>query len=154
MKNWKRFLSAGLTAAVLLAGAFLQMGCSNAANDNSDEAIRKAIEAHLANRPGLLSNDIVLDMKKVDIKGPDAQADVVFRSRTDPKASMNFHYALHNDGKGWKVADTQGSGGAQQHPPMTPPDGAAQGNMPSGTPGAGQGELPPGHPAVPPSSSP
>ena len=69
MKNWKTSLSAGLLTALLVAVAFLLSGCSNAGSDNSDEAIRKAIEAHLANRPGLLSNDIVLDMKKVDIKG-------------------------------------------------------------------------------------
>ena len=142
----KTSLSAGLAAVLLVAGMFLLSGCSNAGSDNSDEAIRKAIETHLANRPGLLSNDIVLDMKKIDIKGTDAQADVVFRSRSDPKASMNFHYALHNDGKGWKVNETQGGGGSAPHPL---PDGAPQGGMPSGTPGQGQGELPPGHPTVP-----
>jgi hypothetical protein len=153
MMNWKKSLLAGLLTALLVAGAFLLSGCSKAGSDNSDEAIRKAIEAHLANRPGLLSNDIVLDMKKVDIKGTDAQADVVFRSRSDPKASMNFHYALHNDGKGWKVNETQGSGGAAPHPPVTPPEGASQDHAPSGAPGQtqgqGQGELPPEHPKVP-----
>jgi hypothetical protein len=150
MKNWKTSFSAGLLTALLVAGAFLLSGCSNAGSDKSDEAIRKAIEAHLASRPGLLSNDIVLDMKKVDVKGSDAQADVVFRSRSDPKASMNFHYALHNDGKGWKVNETQGSGGTAPHPL---PEGASQDHAPSGAPGQsqgqGQGELPPGHPKVP-----
>ena len=149
MKNWKGSVSVGLLTALLAAGTFLLSACSNAGSDNSNEAIRKAIEAHLANRPGLLSNDIVLDMKKVDVKGSDAQADVVFRSRSDPKASMNFHYQLHNDGKGWKVNDTQGSGGAAPHPPMTPPEGASQDHLPSGTPSQSQGELPPGHPSVP-----
>ena len=156
MKKLNHYLFVGLITALLVAGALLLPGCSKAGVDNSDAAIRKAIETHLANRPGLLSSDIVLDMKKVDIKGTDAQADVVFRSRTDTKASMDFHYALHNDGSGWKVNETQGTGGSAPHPSAMPPEGAGEGSqdhMPSGTPG--QGELPPGHPSVaPPKSNP
>ncbi len=140
MKNWQTTLLIGLLAvtATILSGCSAQKG-------NSEADIRKAIEEHLASRPGLLSSDIVLDMKKVEVKGDQAEADVLFRSRTDPKASMPFHYQLHIDGKVWKVNESQpGATGSAPHPtPMQPPgDESPDGVPPSAQP------LPQGHPPV------
>jgi hypothetical protein len=122
----------GRVLLLVITAAVLQIGCNRA--DNSDAAIKKAIEDHLSGRAGLNSSEMVMEMKQVKVEGDNADADVQFRSRNDPKASMDFHYRLHRENKIWKVEQ--------------PAAGAAPHAMPPGQPegGAPSGELPPGHP--------
>ena len=130
MKNyWRRLL---LTALV----CFLA-GCGSLKKSNPEAAIRAAIEGHLAGRTGLASDKIIMDMKKVEVHGDRAEAEVVFRSRSDPKASMAFHYALRNEGNQWKIETGHPGGEAAQHPPSALP--------PETTP-----PLPEGHPTTKP----
>ncbi|MBI2817273.1 MAG: hypothetical protein HYX72_10065 [Acidobacteria bacterium] len=122
MKHWRVWL--------LMAGiVILQFGCSKS---NDDAAIKQAIEQHLAGRSGLNSSDMVMEVKKVDVKGDNADADVLFRSRSDANATMDFHYKLRKEGSTWKVE--------------TPSAGSAPHAMPEGGPGDGSGAMPPGHP--------
>lgn len=128
MKHWRVWL-------LLVGIGTLQLGCSKG---NSDAAIRQAIEQHLSGRPGLNNSDMVMEVKKVQVEGDKADADVVFRSRTDPKASMDFHYKLHREGNAWKVEAPAAMGGGAPH--AMPPSDGAPGELPS--------DLPPGHPPM------
>jgi hypothetical protein len=126
MKNLWR----GLLLTVL--GCFL-LSCGSLNKNNSEAAVRRAIEAHLAGRTGLASDKIVMDIQKVQFQGDRAEVDVVFHSRTDPKASMTFHYQLRNDGKEWKVDTGRPSSEASPHPSSEMPSGSAP-PLPEGHP--------------------
>ncbi len=141
MKNWQTWL--------LIVAGLLLAGCAGQNKADTDAAVRKAIEEHLASRPGLSSSEIVLEMKKVDIQGDKAEADVVFRSRNDSKASMDFHYQLRKDGSRWKVEPAGPNAGSSPHssmPPssMPPSEGAPSDQAPSGS----ASPLPQGHPPI------
>jgi hypothetical protein len=124
---WRSILAIAL-------GYFL-VGCGGMRHGDPKAAIQQAIEQHLAGRPGLAGEQIVMELKQVQVQGDTAQADVVFRSRNDPKAQMSFHYQLHNDGKEWKVDNGHPGGDASPHSSMTPPSGSAP-------------ALPEGHPPI------
>ena len=121
---------------LMSVGCFLA-GCGSVRPSDPQSAIRQAIEEHLAGRTGLASDKIVMDLKQVQVKGDKAEADVVFRSRSDPKATMAFHYQLHTEGNQWKVDTGRPSGDTSPHPPSPPSPDAA----PSVTEG---------HPSLPP----
>lgn len=134
MKNhWRKLL---LTACV----CFLA-GCGSLKKSDPEAAVRAAIEAHLAGRTGLASDKIIMDMKKVEVHGDRAEAEVVFRSRTDPKASMAFHYQLRNEGNQWKIDTGRPAGENALHPPP--------GSQPETAP-----PLPEGHPPTSPPTKP
>ena len=133
MKLWR--------SCLLLAVTILLASCAKPASSDAD--IRKALEEHLASRPGLASAEIVMDVKKVEVNGDKADADVVFHSRNDANAQMNFHYQLHREGNQWKVEQGRPAGAAGGSP--TPhPGGALPGEAPAGSPQP----LPEGHPQV------
>jgi len=135
MRNWKPWL--------LVAVGIVLAGCGQNKAD-TDAAVRRAIEEHLAGQAGLASSEMVMDLKKVDVQGDKAQADVQFRSRTDPKAFMDFHYQLHKEGRDWKVDQPNPTSGGMPHSMTPPSDGTPQEQMP---PGAGGG-IPEGHPPI------
>ncbi len=126
----------GAFLAILLLGA----GCQREADTNA--AIQKAIEEHLASRPGLASADIVLDVQQVKVAGEQAEAEVVFRSRTDPDVRMAFHYNLNKEGRQWKVAGGRPSAETSPHPGAeTMPEGDLA--LPEGHPPLGETPPPP-----------
>lgn len=133
MKNaknaWKRFL-------LIALGCFL-VSCGSLHKSNPETAIRQAIEEHLAGRTGLASDKIVMELKQVQVNGDRAEADVVFHSRTDPKALMAFHYQLRSEGKQWKVENGHPSAESLPHPPPMSPSDAAPA-LPEGHPPAQQ----------------
>ncbi len=110
-------------------------GCGGLLGGDSDAAIQRAIEEHLANRPGLASDNLLMEVQDVQIQGDTAVAEVVFRSRTDQSAMMAFHYQLRNEGNQWKVESGSPSQERSAHPPS------------ASSPGAG-GSLPEGHPSI------
>jgi len=118
----------------LLCLALLLAGCG-ANKAEQDAAIRKAIEQHLAGRPGLSSDQIVMEMKQVQVQGDRAEADVLFHSRNDPNAQMSFHYQLRSEGNQWKVDAGRSGAAGSAHPPSAPPSEAAP-------------ALPEGHPSI------
>ena len=107
------------------------IGCQREANTNA--AVQHAIEQHLANRPGIEGNKLILEVQQVTVKGDQAEAEVVFRSRDDPRAQMAYHYELRREGGEWKVENGHPSAAGSPHPnPGSAPEGGE--------------ELPPGHP--------
>ena len=113
--NWRKLL-------LIALGCFLA-SCGGLRKNNSEAAIRKAIEEHLAGRTGLASDKIVMDITTVQVQGDRAEADVVFRSRTDQKAMMAFHYQLRTEGNQWKVENGRPSSETSPHPTSEPPPG-------------------------------
>jgi len=131
----------GRRLLLMALGCFLA-SCGGLKKSNPETAIRQAIEEHLAGRTGLASDKIIMDMKKVEVHGDRADAEVLFRSRSDPKASMSFHYQLRNEGNRWKIDTGHPAGEATAQPPSVSP--------PQTSPPASAPPLPEGHPSVKP----
>lgn len=124
-------------AWVLVVATCLLIGCNTRRTENSTEPIRKAIEERLAGRQGLANDQIVMEMKDVQVQGDTAEAEVIFHSRNDPRARMAFHYQLKKSGGAWQVEDGRPSSENSPHPGSE----AGQGS-------GGTQELPPGHPPI------
>ena len=143
---------------VILALGFA--GCQHSANDN--DAIRGAIDRHLAARGNLNTAAFDTEIQKVNIQGDQAQADVAFRVKGGP-GMMQLTYNLKRTGGAWAVIESNPVGSNFTHPtldsdgaplPSAPQPGAApdifdaihrkMGTAPTGT---GQA-LPSGHPQV------
>jgi hypothetical protein len=96
---------------------------------------------------GLSTQNMDVDMNKVDIRGVKAEADVEIRPKGATHGQgMQMHYSLENQSGKWVVvgrADSAGHGAAMA-PGVTNPHGGA---MPDGAmPG---GQMPPDHGKMP-----
>ena len=119
---------------IIVLGCLLA-GCAGQREASTNAAIQHAIEQHLANRPGIEGNKLILEVQKVTVQGDQAEAEVVFRSRDDPRAQMAYHYELRREGGEWKVGNGRPGAAGSPHP------------NPGSEPEGGEG-LPPGHPSV------
>jgi hypothetical protein len=138
-------------------------GCGQAASDN--DAIRGAINDHLAARGNLNIAAFDTEVQKLSIQGDQAQADVVFRVKGGP-GMMQLSYNLQKSGAQWAVVESSPVGSNFTHPALD-----ANGMPVPGSPGQGQSgpapdifdaihqrmgnapagnaqTLPPGHPQV------
>ncbi|MBI4444165.1 MAG: hypothetical protein HY649_12440 [Acidobacteria bacterium] len=129
MKLWGR-----LALIVVLAGWWA--GCGGQPTGDSNADIQKAIEQHLASRPGLATGQMVMEIKDVRIEGDKAEAEVIFRSTAEPPAQMTFRYELRRESSGWKVDSGRTSAAESPHP--------SSGDAPPTDP-----TLPEGHPTLP-----
>lgn len=121
------------TLIIFSLGIFLA-GCSQSSSD-PNAAIQKAIEDHLANRSDLSIGNMVMEMKDVRIDGDHAQADVLFRTTSNPPAQMAYTYLLlQTDGK-WEIETAQPSGADSSHPTPENP-GVESETLPEGQPPA------------------
>jgi len=127
MNNVTRLLLLTVLAAFLIS-------CGSATKENSEAAIRQAIEDHLAGTPGLANNQMVLELKQVDVQGSKAEAEVVFHSRNNPEARMAFHYQLRSEGNQWKVESGRPSRDTTPHPSSGSSDSLPEGHPPVGEP--------------------
>lgn len=116
----------------------------------SETAVRQAIERYLAARPNLNLQGMELQVSNVRFQGERAEADVMFRAKSDGKAALSMHYNLRREGGGWRVTP-QSSG----HGMMPPEAGESMPELPGGhlpvgssSPPSPAPELPPGHPPV------
>ena len=124
----------GMRQAVwMLVLGCLLAGCSGQRDTNSNAAIQRAIEQHLSSRSGLDASKMLIEVQQVKIQGERAQAEVIFRSRDDPQASMAFSYELRREGGEWKVENGRPSAAGSPHPDAG--SAAEEGST-----------LPPGHP--------
>jgi hypothetical protein len=98
--------------AVLLAG-WLCAGCGRAGNDN--EAIKTAINSHLAGRGNLNTSAFDTEIQKVDIKGEAATAEVAFHVKGGPGV-MQLTYNLKKTGGAWAVVESNPIGSNFSHP--------------------------------------
>jgi hypothetical protein len=137
MKAFSLFLLAASWSVLLFTA------CSRRPAE-SEGAVKQAIERYLAGRSNLNMQGMSIDVGAMRFHDDKAEADVVFRARSDSKAMMSMHYTLRQNGASWEVVPQSGS-----HAGATPPSGAG-----SGDGAASQGasprsdDLPPGHPST------
>jgi hypothetical protein len=122
MRNLK---SLGL---ILLLGLFTA-GCGRSGNDT--DAIRTAIDSHLAARGNLNTSAFDTEIQKVDIQGDQATADVTFHVKGGPGV-MQLTYNLKKTGGTWAVVESNPIGSNFTHPSL---DGT-EGPSPTAAPGA------------------
>ena len=113
---------------VLLLGT-LGAGCRRTASDN--DAIRGAINSHLAARGNLNTSAFDTEMQKVDIQGDQAKADVAFHVKGGPGV-MQLTYNLKKTGSSWAVVESNPIGSNFTHPALDANGAPAS----SATPGA------------------
>ena len=132
-----------LAMAVLAAFA----ACSRRADNEG--AVRRALEQYFASRPNLNMQSMDMEVRTIKLREETAEAEVLFRAKSDAKATMSMHYTLQRRGGRWEVQpQVPGSG----HGGTIPGLGGA-GDLPGGHPPTGSSqppELPSGHPPVKP----
>lgn len=131
MNLLRRSLLFALCAALLAGTACSRL--RQAPRLETKEAVKAAIDAHLAKRRGTIALDQMnVEVRDVKFQGDRAEADVLFSSKTGT-ASMTMHYALRREGDHW-VVERSASGDMGMppgHPPTTEP--APPSAPPSGT---------------------
>lgn len=128
-----RLLLAGFVVSLLVFPA------CNRRPPESEDAVRQAIEKYLATRSNLNMQGMSIVVGAMRFHDDRAEADVVFKARSDSKAVMSMHYSLKQNGSSWEVIPQSGG-----HPGATPPPpGAGAGAGSTSTP-----DLPPGHPSI------
>lgn len=112
---------------VLLLG-LLGAGCGQTASDN--DAIRGAINTHLAGNSNLNTGAFDMEIQKVDIQGDQAKADVAFHVKGGPGV-MQLTYDLQKTGGTWAVVESNPVGSNFTHPGLDGTDATAPGSAPS-----------------------
>lgn len=128
--------------ALLALMATLVLGCKNGTGaaqsqeKGAQDAIRAAIQDHLAHDTNLNLQSLDTDVKQVTVQGDHAQAEVEFRLKNGPGA-MDLTYALEKRGGAWTVTNTDAAGSTHPGPGETQgnPHGQSQGES-SNMPGA------------------
>jgi hypothetical protein len=160
------------TAMTLTVSIVALAGCQSHANSVSgapaiisadtdpNEAIRKAIQAHLAHNGNLNLSSFDTQVKQVTVEGENAQAQVEFHVKNG-SGSMQLTYTLAKHDGAWVVAESTPRGSNFSHPALDKtqppaPSGNAGGdsaifraldNFHGGAARPPQ-SLPPGHPPV------
>jgi hypothetical protein len=117
--------SSDIVALILLC--MVGAGCGRTVGDN--DAIRSAINAHLAGKSNLNTNAFDTEIQKVVIQGAQAEADVAFRVKGGP-GTMQLTYELRKTGATWAVVESSPVGSNFTHPAL---NGAGE-NGPGSTP--------------------
>ncbi len=133
-------------------------GCKKQQSDT--DAIRSAINQHLASLKTLNLSGMDMNITNVSIQGNEAQAQVEFRPKTGAEdgGEMQVSYSLEKQNGVWVVQTSQPSGGSIQHPGpgANPHENPASSSSPDSLPnfrdlvpsGGSSNALPPGHPPV------
>jgi hypothetical protein len=100
---------------VLLLGV-LASGCGRI-GDNDTDAIRNAINGHLAARGNLNTSAFDTEIQKTDIKGDGAKVDVAFHVKGGPGV-MQLTYELKKTGGAWAVVESNPVGSNFSHPAL------------------------------------
>src|ERR1700676_895963 len=130
------------------------------ADAGQNDAIRSAIQAHLAHNGNLSLNSFDTEVKQVTLDGDHAQAQVEFHVKNGP-GTMQLTYALAKHDGAWSVVESTPGGSNFSHPALDKSQAPAAGGSPSGGSGvfraldnlhggaaAPQQNLPAGHPPV------
>jgi hypothetical protein len=115
---------------ILLLGT-LGAGCGRTGSDT--DAIRSAINAHLAARGNLNVGAFDMEIQKVDVQGEDATADVAFHAKGGPGV-MQLTYNLKKTGANWAVVESNPVGSNFTHPGLDGAGAAAPTAMPGAPP--------------------
>lgn len=115
--------------ASLLGLGVVLTGCSTSKGPETKEAVRAAIEAHLAQRKNVVLSNMTLEVQDVKFTGDTAEAQVNFRSKQASDLVVGVHYLLRRSGDTWKVessSPTSGMGGATHGGTGTSPHGESE----------------------------
>lgn len=123
--------------ALIMLFSLVSGGCGSTSNIETKEAVQKAVEAYLQQRPNLALANMSLEVAEVKFEGETATAEVKFRSKQSSALVVSVHYKLKKSGDGWQVETSTPGAGAGGNP---------HGTVPSSN-------LPPGHGATPLESS-
>ncbi len=110
----------------------MAIGCAPKSAQQNPADIERAVKEYLAKKPGLSAESMQIEVRNVQFHGETADADVLFRSKANPEASMTMSYTLKRTGPGtWMVEGAKGSKAGQQgHPGMPAPDAKAPAPQP------------------------
>jgi hypothetical protein len=158
--------------AIILCISAMFMGCQQRANPvaaapavasadaSPNDAIRNAIQAHLAHNGNLSLNSFDTEVKQVNFDGDHAQAQVEFHVKNGP-GTMQLTYALAKRDGTWSVIESTPSSSNFSHPALDKSRAPAAGGTMRGGSGvfraldnfrggavAPQQNPPPGHPPV------
>lgn len=158
-------------AITLVVSAAVLAGCQQRGNSVSgfpavtsadaspNDAVRTAIQAHLAHNGNLNLNSFDTEVKQVTFDGDHAQAQVEFHAKNGP-GTMQLTYALAKRDGAWSVVESTPGGSNFSHPALDKARVPAAGTM-GGDPAifraldnfhggaaAPAQKLPPGHPPV------
>ena len=158
--------------AITLVISSVAMGCQQRVNSVSDtpavtsadtspnDAVRIAIQAHLAHNGNLSLKSFETDVKQVIFDGDHAQAQVEFHVKNGP-GTMQLTYALAKRDGAWSVVESTPSSSNFSNPALDKSQAPAEGGTMGGSsdvfraldnfrggPAAPQQNLPPGHPQV------
>lgn len=117
---------------LIMLVAALAAGCSRSGNDN--DAIRSAINSHVAGKGNLNPSAFDTEIQKVDIQGDEAKADVAFHVKGGPGV-MQLTYNLKKTGGAWAVVESNPIGSNFTHPALDANGAPLPGAAP-GAPGA------------------
>ena len=124
----------GAVLGVLALGSLLA-GCGSRQETDAKSAIQQAIEKRLAGRSDLTASNMTLEVKNIRIEGDRAEAEVIFRTTSDPPAQMAFLYQLRKEGQEWQVEKGSPRTANSPHPPSSSPDSENNaGSLPAGHP--------------------
>jgi len=102
-------------------------GCSRPAPMENKAEVEKAIEQYLSTRPGLTGTAMSMEVKQVSFRGGQAEAEVVFRSKDNPQASMSMRYVLkRTGGNAWSVDRDKARSLSGGHPAERTGEGAVK----------------------------
>jgi hypothetical protein len=132
------------------------------ADASPNDAIRTAIQAHLAHNGNLSLNSFDTEVKQVNFDGDHAQAQVEFHVKSGP-GTMQLTYALAKRDGAWSVVESTPAGSNFSHPALDKSQAPAAGGPMGGGSGSDifraldnfhggaappQQKLPPGHPPI------
>jgi len=142
-----------------LSLAITAMGCKKIAADTNND-IRIAIEAHLAQKGTLNLKAFDTVVKHVTLQGDRAQAQVEFHVKNGP-GMMQLNYALQKNGDTWTVIESNPGNADFSHPSLDSKQSPASAGQDASNPivsdalrnfkmggNSAPAGLPPGHPPV------
>ncbi len=92
----------------------------------SRSAVRAAIEEHLRQRPGLVMENMTMQVENVKFSGDTAEARVKFQSKELPQSFVEIRYSLRRSGDHWEVESSSPTSMGGPHGSMNPaPSGAS-----------------------------
>jgi hypothetical protein len=119
----------GILPLLLLTSLLGGSGCEQPTSQ--EDAIRGAIDAHVATKGNLNPSAFQTEIQKVTIQGDQAQAEVVFRVKNGP-GMMQLGYTLRKAGANWAVVQSNPVGSNFAHPLLDGSESSASELPPSG----------------------
>ena len=134
MKTTRIFLALILCVGLLAGCSRGTAPAGTASKPQSDEeAIKLALRNYLASRGTLNLDAMEMDVKKVDITGDKAEAQVEFRAKGG-EGAMQMTYALERQAGVWTVKTSQTPGMQTAHPAIGEAAAPKSGELPASHP--------------------